>query len=186
MLSVPSQYWLIALICASEVFSVWLVARLWRSDDHLFFKVTLSVLGFVPLLGPLVILWISNFPPVQPPALRDQRGGTDVFERWHLIFAEKNAARRFHWWRATMEDNADIHASHLKTPGEPESRNQRRGGISSMAIVFGLLTGVALGVILVRGPGMSREEEELRRWCQDFMKDHPDLVEIRRLCPKPR
>ena len=87
MLSATSHYWWIALVCASEVVSLWLIVRLWRSDDHLFFKVVLTVLGLVPMLGPLVTLWISNFPPVQHPALRDRSGGTDVLQRWQSILA---------------------------------------------------------------------------------------------------
>ena len=95
--------WSIAVL-VSEVSAIWLIWRLWRSDDHLFLKVTLSVLALIPIAGPLFVLWVGNFPPVQPYALQDRvRKSTDVYDRWRDVLEERNPVRRFRKWREVME-----------------------------------------------------------------------------------
>ena len=66
----------------SWIVSVLLCVRLWRGEDELFFKLTLSLLLIVPIFGPFVYLWIQSFPPSQPQDLQDQYRSSDVLERW--------------------------------------------------------------------------------------------------------
>ena len=88
---------------ASELLALWLVWRLWRSEDHVFFKVALSLFAFLPVLGPLLVLWIGNFPDSKPRILRDNvRYRTDFYDRWRHVLEEKNAIRRFRSWRELM------------------------------------------------------------------------------------
>lgn len=92
--------WSIAVLI-SEVCAVWFIWKLWRSGDYLFFKLTLSILALVPILGPILALWIANFPAPQHPSLRDRRPKqTDVYDRWRHVLEEKNPRRRFEKWRA--------------------------------------------------------------------------------------
>lgn len=90
-------------IAISELVAVVLIWRLLKSDDHPFFKVALSLLALIPILGPVLVLWLSNFPSSQPTALRDQyRYSTDVLDRWRSVFSEKNPHTKFRKWKETI------------------------------------------------------------------------------------
>ena len=91
-------------IVVSELFTIYLVLRLWKSNDHLFFKVVLSLFALIPFLGPIIVLWLANFPNSLPPALRDQRRSTtDVLDRWREVMNEKNSQAKFNKWKQVME-----------------------------------------------------------------------------------
>ena len=75
--------WLYLMFAASEIAAVWIAIRIWRSDEHRFFKIAFSVLAFIPLLGPLFVLSFFNMPPPNHPAQKDyQRREADVYDRW--------------------------------------------------------------------------------------------------------
>lgn len=59
-------------VIVSELIALALIWRLWRSDDHLFFKISLSLFALLPILGPLLTWWIANFPNVAPRILQDR------------------------------------------------------------------------------------------------------------------
>ena len=93
-------FWVIAL---SELLAVWVIWRLWRSADHIVFKVALSLIALIPVLGPIVAIWISNFPESAPKVLQDRwRGRTDVYDRWRGTLNERNPERRLQRWRTLM------------------------------------------------------------------------------------
>lgn len=91
------------VLIISEALSLWLIFRLWRSDEHVFFKISLSLLALIPLLGPVLVLWIGNFPSVKPRILQDRlRYQTDVYDRWRHVLEARNPVRRFRSWRELM------------------------------------------------------------------------------------
>ena len=101
------SFWFIVVLI-SELFAIWLIWKLWRSDDYVFFKVSLSILVLIPVVGPMLVLWIGNFPPIQLSALQDRgRKTTDVYDRWRDVLEEKNPVRRFRKWREVMERNRE-------------------------------------------------------------------------------
>ncbi len=92
-------------VVLSEVIAVWLIWRLWRSGQHIFFKISLSLLAVIPILGPLLVLWLADFPPRVHPALRDKyRYSTDVFDSWHHVHKEPNPERRLEKWISTLKN----------------------------------------------------------------------------------
>ena len=92
-------------IVVSELLTVYLVYRLWKSNDHPFFKVVLSLIALIPFFGPIIVLWLANFPNSLPPALRDQRRyTTDVVDRWRDVMNEKNPHAKFNKWKKVMEE----------------------------------------------------------------------------------
>ena len=96
--------WFQFAICISELISILLIFKLWKSDDFLFFKIFFSVIALVPFLGPFFVLWGSNFPKPQHPAFQDrQRYSTDLFDRWRHIISENNPQTRFRMWQAMLE-----------------------------------------------------------------------------------
>jgi len=96
--------WLIVVL-VSEAVAAWLIWHVWQSEDHLFFKVFLSCLALVPVLGPVLTLWISNFPTPLPWALRDRSPKTtDVLDRWRHVFDAKNPVRRFRDWQGVIRE----------------------------------------------------------------------------------
>jgi hypothetical protein len=91
------------VVVASELVALWIIWRLWISNDHTFFKVTLSALALVPVLGPVLALWIGNFPSVKPRILRDQlRYRTDFYDQWRHVLEEKNRITRFRFFRELL------------------------------------------------------------------------------------
>ena len=60
-----------------------LLPWVWRSRDPRGMKIALSLLAFVPVMGPLVVVWVSIFPPPHAPEHRDEsRYHADVYDRW--------------------------------------------------------------------------------------------------------
>jgi len=95
-------------VLISEMVALWLIWKLWRSGDHLFFKISLSCIALLPVLGPLLVVWMSDFPPRVPYQFRDNhRYSADVSDRWRDVFAEKNPVRRFRKWRAIAESDSE-------------------------------------------------------------------------------
>jgi len=91
------------IVLASEVIALWIIWRLWNSADHAFFKIALSILALIPVLGPVLALWIGNFPSVKPPILRDRlRYRADFYDRWRHVLEERSSIRRFRYWRELM------------------------------------------------------------------------------------
>ena len=91
------------IFVASELVAAWLIWRLWRSPEHPFFKVSLSILALIPVLGPMVVLWIGNFPSKKPRILRDQvRYRTDFYDRWRHVLESKDEKTRFGFWKTLM------------------------------------------------------------------------------------
>ena len=87
------------VVVLSELFAVWLVWRLWWSKDHLFFKISLSVLAVIPVVGPLLLIWLRDFPEKVPAVFQDcNRYSADVSERWRHVHSEPDPKRRLQKW----------------------------------------------------------------------------------------
>lgn len=96
--------WFDICIGISELIAVSLIYKIWKSDDLLIFKICFSVIAIVPFLGPIFVLWVTNFPPSQHSAFQDRdRYRTDVFDRWRHVFDEKNPHARFRKWQTMFE-----------------------------------------------------------------------------------
>ncbi len=96
------------VILASEAVSLWLLICLWKSEEHPFLKIILSLLSLIPVLGPAVVLWISRFPERAPQALQDRsRHRADVYDRWADTLNEKNPHERFRKWQRIMDRKCD-------------------------------------------------------------------------------
>ena len=94
------------IFLASEAVAAWLIYRLWRSGDPLFFKISLSLIALFPLLGPLLVLWVSDFPDPEPDALQDRGYRGDFYRRWQSVLEERNPIRRFRYWRDRMSKDS--------------------------------------------------------------------------------
>jgi hypothetical protein len=93
----------VVVVVLSEMVAAWLIWRLWRSSEHIYLKIGLSLLAPIPGLGPFLILWISKFPDVQPLAMQDRyRNSTDVTDRWRHVWEEKDPSKREKLWREMM------------------------------------------------------------------------------------
>lgn len=91
-------------IAASEVFAVWVIFMLWRSDEMLLLKVALTAIATFPVFDPLIVLWISNFPERAPEALQDSyKFSADVYERWIDVIQKKNPVAKFNKWKEIMK-----------------------------------------------------------------------------------
>ena len=96
--------WFEICVGVSELIAMLLIFKLWKSKEFFFFKICFSVIALVPFLGPIFVLWGTNFPPPQHPAFQDRkRYSTDVLDRWRHVFSEKNQSTRFRMWKALLE-----------------------------------------------------------------------------------
>jgi len=95
------------IVLASEFVACWVILRLWRSADRVYFKVILSLLALIPVLGPLLALWISDFPEAEPEVLQVPRGRGYFYARWREVLEAKNPVQRFRKWRDLMNRDPD-------------------------------------------------------------------------------
>jgi hypothetical protein len=63
------------------------------------------------IVGPIVAIWIANFPSKASETLQDTRpgpyGGGRYYLRWSSVLREKNPIRRFRLWRNEVEQSRD-------------------------------------------------------------------------------
>jgi len=96
--------WFEICIGISELVAIYLIYRLWKSDDFLFFKISFSIISVIPFLGPFFVLWAGNFPARQHSAFQDRRRySTDVFDKWRDVLSEKNPHTKLRMWQAMFE-----------------------------------------------------------------------------------
>jgi hypothetical protein len=95
------------IVLASEVVACWVILRLWRSADRVSLKLMLSLVALIPVLGPLLAIWISDFPDVEPEVLQVPRGRGYFFARWREVLETRNPVRRFRKWRDLMNSDPD-------------------------------------------------------------------------------
>lgn len=95
-------------VAASWLVAAILLVRLWRSSESALIKIGLTAIAPVPVLGPLLILWIANFPKAAPAVFQDRsRYGSDVYERWEDVFKEKSPLLKFRKWSALVSGDKD-------------------------------------------------------------------------------
>ena len=69
---------LLLIVVISELVALYLIWRIWKSDDYLGMKIALSVLAIIPVVGTLGVLWIIGFPHPAPSHLIKRGGLTDT------------------------------------------------------------------------------------------------------------
>ena len=80
-------------VVASLILAIAMTIRIWTSDEHKFFKIGLTAIVFIPVLGPLAYLWISRWPSSSPPHLQsDYRGSQLNAELERLYAGERSRA----------------------------------------------------------------------------------------------
>src|SRR5687767_12653507 len=80
---------LLATIC--------LLPAVWKARDPLAMKVLFTVAGFLPIIGPVILLWTANFPPPPSPAFRSHYKG-EIHDRWRDAIWEKDPKQRLRKW----------------------------------------------------------------------------------------
>lgn len=101
----------IVVVTISELLALWITYGVWRSSIHLAEKIGITLLAFVPVLGPVFALFLSNDPGPAHPAFRDNvRSRTDVLDRWSHIFDEKDPVVRQRKWQELMSRRHDDEA----------------------------------------------------------------------------
>jgi len=84
------------VVLASWSVGGWLALRVWKSKDPVILKVVLTLIAALPILGPLVVYWISNFPSRLHPDVRAKyREAVNVYGRWRTVDSV-GASKDFH------------------------------------------------------------------------------------------
>jgi hypothetical protein len=87
-------------VALSELVALWIIYRVWRGPSHVIEKIGISALALIPVVGPVLALFVSNDPGPAHPSLRDNsRYQTDVYDRWRDVIDEKNPTARRRKWR---------------------------------------------------------------------------------------
>ena len=95
---------LVIAIAVSELVSLWIIWCVWRAPGNIAHKIGVTVVALIPFFGPPFALFLSVDPGPAHPAFRDYvRTRTDVLDRWHHIFEEKDPVRRFRRWQELMQ-----------------------------------------------------------------------------------
>jgi hypothetical protein len=58
------------LLGASACAAVWVDVLVWRRSDHVLFKMAVTLVTLIPVLGPIVGLWVTSFPDKMHPDLQ--------------------------------------------------------------------------------------------------------------------
>lgn len=98
----PRMPIIVGVVLISELVAFMLIRRLWRSDDNLVLKILLTVVALVPVLGPLLALWIVSFPDEAPASIQNQGPRGNYYREWSRVIGERNPIRRFRLWRAQV------------------------------------------------------------------------------------
>ncbi len=92
------------LIAISELVALYLICRLWKSAEILFFKICYSIIALIPFFGSFFVVWIANMPSRQPKIFQDQHHRqSDVYDRWRHVLIEKNPREKFRLWQAMIK-----------------------------------------------------------------------------------
>ena len=96
---VSVTWWVIGI---SELVAVVLVVRIWRSNEFLFLRILLSLVAFAPVIGPIVVLWVSRFPEVAPDVMQNRGKRGDYYLDWSRVLGARTPIQRFRRWRAQV------------------------------------------------------------------------------------
>lgn len=58
------------VLSISTIAAVWVDVFVWRREDPVLFKLAVTLLSLVPVLGPIAGLWITSFPDKMHPDLQ--------------------------------------------------------------------------------------------------------------------
>lgn len=99
---------LLIIVVLSELLAFVDIRRVWRSSDHWVMCIALSVIALIPIFGPMLVLWINNFPEPQPWQLQDREPKSgDVLARWRHVLDEKNPHRKHRKWQEVMQRGSE-------------------------------------------------------------------------------
>ena len=104
---------LVLVICfiILQAVSLLLAVRLLRSSNHWLEKIGGCVLVFVPLIGPLLYLFVIEPPPPKPPWLQARGARGDYTDRWiasrEALEETLNQVRRSTTSLSAMDDATD-------------------------------------------------------------------------------
>jgi hypothetical protein len=78
------------VVLISWLVGAWLVVRVWKTADPPFLKIILTLLAAVPVVGPVAVYWISNFPSRLHPDVQAKYPKTvNIYGRWRTEEDEK-------------------------------------------------------------------------------------------------
>ena len=73
---------LLLFMLASEAISLFLIVRLWSGGGSNAYRTLVTVLTFIPFVGPIFYLFITDQTPPQPLDLQNRGPRGEYFQRW--------------------------------------------------------------------------------------------------------
>jgi len=100
----PIILWVLLI---SELVAFMLIVRIWRSGETMALKILLSLVALIPVLGPLLALWIVAFPNEAPEAIQNRGPRGNYYRDWSSVIGARSPIRRFRLWRAQAANDDD-------------------------------------------------------------------------------
>ncbi|MBB5213320.1 hypothetical protein [Microbulbifer hydrolyticus] len=73
---------LVVAVVISEFISLYLIGRLWRSNEYPLIKILVSLIAFIPVLGPLLYVFVTDSTPPQPTENQNRKGYGGYTQKW--------------------------------------------------------------------------------------------------------
>src|SRR2546427_12109883 len=96
MSNISPTWWVVAV---SELVALPVIVRIWRSREFLVLKVALSAIALIPVLGPLLALWIAAFPNEARESVQERGSRGDYYRNWSPVLGAQSPIRRLRQWR---------------------------------------------------------------------------------------
>lgn len=73
---------ILVIAVGSGIVSLFLLTKVWRSSEHLAFKIAISFVTVIPIVGPVFYLFVANNTPPQDRCLQNKGPRGEYAHRW--------------------------------------------------------------------------------------------------------
>lgn len=100
--------WVMMSVGVSELCALYLIVRIYQSDEIPLFKIIFCGVALIPFFGPFLVLWINHYPVVDKagPYRRSGRAMDDLALAREVL-KEPDPLVKFQKWRQMRNGNAD-------------------------------------------------------------------------------
>ena len=76
-----NQYFIISII-VSDLIALYLLIKVWKSDERILLKIIGTIIGLIPFIGLLAIMFVFDMPENQPSNQQNQGPRGELTHAW--------------------------------------------------------------------------------------------------------
>lgn len=100
--------WVMMSVGVSELCALYLIGRIYQSEEIPLFKIIFCGVALIPFFGPFLVLWINHYPVVDKTASHRPYGRPmDDLALAREVLKEPDPLVKFQKWRQMRNGNAD-------------------------------------------------------------------------------